>query len=80
MDCYNLSIDEILEKLNTSKEVGLTEEKVQNIRKISGNNRGHLLLHVRPDRNVVFGHAGEIQRPAGFGRENDRPGGCQVGG
>ncbi len=47
MDCYNLSIDEILEKLKTSKKVGLTEEKVQNIRKLSGNN-------ILPKKKVNF--------------------------
>ncbi|QEE17851.1 cation-translocating P-type ATPase [Promethearchaeum syntrophicum] len=46
MDAYNLSIQDIFEQLKTSKE-GLTEEKVQNIRKLSGNN-------ILPKKKVNF--------------------------
>jgi Ca2+-transporting ATPase len=57
---YNLSIEDIFEKLETNKEEGLTKEKAQNIRKIIGDNQlpkkkvNFFSKYIRPSFNLMI--------------------------
>ncbi len=59
MEAYDLTIEDIFEQLKTSRE-GLTEEQVQNIRKITGDNQlpkkkvNFYAKYIRPSFNLMI--------------------------